>query len=620
MPGPLNRIRNFSSQTGKSEPCLWAVLVPVTFLLFAVQVSSEEVLLFQDSEDMILDGAPEDVDSFAPAVAMNGLDQAGLVWSDNQAGEIDTLLGIFDRNLDAVSDIVIVNELFQETTTRSPRVSPGSDEAFTMVWSDNRSVEQLFDVFLTRIDNEEDKLFTDVRVNEAYNNTNVETPDVASIGDGLICICWVDNRQSLRDVYARRFQENGSAVDARDYIVNPAYDETNATHPRVSGDAEGTAVIVWSDDRLLITGPPTDTRSDIFARVLPVSGITDNEGEWPGLEREIRVSNDDRGTDDALDPDIAGNGHGLYVVAWRNQTSDGRDRHIYAAVITSSGDRLTGEFQVDLAPSPASTADPAVTFLGYDLFLISWRDEREDGLVVGQIYDAAVDWFVSDEFVITDLVGPVAQPTAGSFSDRAFVTAWVNGQTGAQDVLGNVFFWDLLGDLNVDVAVSVPDLYNFASYWQPETVGSTAADLDADGFVDAKDVRTLGREFRTNLADRAPLSFSAKSAAKSAGIHRKISVMNTRRTAAVTTKTRRGDRTKPRRDASFTAPASIDGKTPAGSVGNALLPEPVRARSPRPGTDKPMNDTPFGVVQNDGGQRGNQTSERGMLFLGGIWR
>ena len=597
----------------------WSPIAGAIILLLTTQVLAEQVVVFRDSEDLILDGAAEDVDSYSPATAVNSLDQAVLVWSDTQAGAVDTLMGVFSRNLDGLSDIVFVNELFQDTTTRSPRVATGSDNGFTIAWSDNRSTEGLFDVFLTRISNDANKLFKDIRVNEAFNDTNVETPDVALIGDGLTCVCWVDNRQNLRDVYARRFWESGAPVDARDFVVNPGYDDTDAIHPRVSGDTAGTAVIVWSDNRLQIHGPPTDSRSDIFARILPRSAIPNDTGDWPGPDREIQVTNVDLGTDDALDPDIAGNGYGLYVVAWRNQPSDGRDQHIYAAVITSSGQRLTEEFQVDLAPSPASTADPAVTFLGHDIFLISWYDEREGGLVIGRIYDAAIQQFVNDEFVITEQVGPVAGPAAASFSDRAFVTAWGYGESGTQDVLGNVHLWDLLGDLNVDARVAAHDLYWFATRWQPRTTSSTAADLDVDGYVDGRDIRILRGEFRTNLADRQPLTFSVKSLTKSP-VHRKISTMNVKRARRSSEKPRREDRTKPARVLTTATPIIPGGQTPPASYEKPRSYKPVRVRSPRPTLHRTMNGQPSGAVQNHEGQQRNQTPRKGLLFFAGKWR
>jgi hypothetical protein len=432
-------------------------------------------------------------------------------------------------------------------------------------------------------------------------------------------VCWVDDRANLRDVYARRFRENGTPIDGRDFAVNPRFPDVDATHPRVSGDAEGTAVIVWSDNRLLIPGPPQDSRSDIFARILPRSVITKEEGDWPGPEYEIQISNDDRGTDDAVDPAIAGNGHGLYVVSWRNQTSQGQDQHIYASVITSSGERLTDEFQVDLAPSPASMANPAVTFLGHDVFLITWYDEREGGLILGQMYDAATNQFVSIEFVVTELASPVSVASAASFSDRAFVTAWDHGQSGDRDVLGNVHFWDLLGDLNVDGRVSAHDVYWLAAGWQPKTKSSAAADLDANGFVDAGDIRILHQELRTNLADRQPLTFSVTSLAKSI-VSRGASAMNARPVRSSSERPERGDRTKPRREPVMLTPTVPEGQTLLVNQEDFRLEKPVQVRSPWPSLNQAMNSEASETVQNDEREQRNQTPQKGMLFFGGKWR
>ncbi|MFH1737427.1 MAG: hypothetical protein ABIH23_00365 [bacterium] len=591
------------------------------FLLPAASVSAEEILVFRDSDDLVIDGAIPDVDSYSPVVAVNGLDEAAVVWSDDQAGVVDTLMGLFSRDLTSLSDVVYVNDLFENTTTCEPRVVQGAENTFVITWSDNRSLEGLYDVYITCMNNNMEKLFaTDIRVNEAYTNTNVETPGVTSIGDGLIAVCWVDNRQNVRDVYMRRFRKDGTAIDGRDFVVNPLYDDTNAAHPRISGDIDGTAVIVWSDDRLLVPGSPQDARNDIFARILPRSAASKSLGDWPGSDFEIQISDNDDGTDDAVEPAIAGNGYGLYVVAWTNQTSDGLDKHIHAAVITSSGERLTNEFQVDLAPSPAFTSDPAVIFLKHDVFLISWYDEREGGIIVGQLYDAAINQLVSPELVLTDLVDPVGRPASAPFSDRAFITTWPIGQSGDRDVLANVHFWDLLADLNVDARVSAIDLFRFAMGWQPKTMSDTAADFDVDGFVDKNDVRILHQSFRTNLADRQPLTFSAVSSGKITGKEKSF-VVNAKSIRAYCQKARRGDQTKLRRDPIFMA-VSLSGDVKSTADEEDLrLEKVIPVRSPEPSglriESAQRLRTPRSQAQF------NQTrtpTKKGLFFFNGEWR
>lgn len=609
MTGERHQPLRYPPESPKRPNAVYCALLIALILLYAVYASAEEVLVFRDSEDVVLDGAENGVDSYAPSVATNASDLAGLVWSDTQAGVVDTLMVLYGPTLESQSDVVYVNDLFDDTTTRNPRISAGDDQAFSIVWSDNRSQADLYDVYFARINTNMEKLFDeDVRVNEPFNDTNVETPDAASIGDGIVCICWTDNRQTVRDVYARRFHEDGKAIDARDFIVNPLFEGTNSVQPRVSGDREGTAVIVWSDDRLYIPGPPEDARSDIFFRLLPRTAIPNDKGEWPGLDEDIQVSDADDGTDDAITPAVAGNEHGLYVVAWCNQSSDSRDKHIYAAVITSSGERLTSEFQVDLAPSPGTASDPAVTFLGYDLFLISWYDGREDGVVVGRIYDAVIDRFISIEFVIGDLVGPTVEPSVAVFSDRMFMTAWANQEGEDWDVLGNIHFWDILGDLNVDTQVSALDLFRFAGNWQPKTEVTTAADFDVDGFVDANDVRIFRRQFGTNLAGREPLNFSVASASKrSEG--RKLSATGAEPREIEPQARRSDERLKPRRKPIFIEQPGLEIQA---QDKDFRLDKPRRVRSPEPSTQVNRIDT-----IND---NGDQTPAGGPLFFRGKWR
>ncbi len=614
----VNRIASFLTPwiSPQLPKCFGSGGIVCAIIMLGSPIMAQETLIFQDLDTVILDAADAGVDSYSPAVAVNVYDEAVVVWNDDQAGPVDTLACIFSRGFESLTDVVYVNDLYEDTITRDPRAAAGTNDNFLFVWADNRSVEGLYDVFFAGINYQAGNLFDkNVPVNKPYNNTNVEIPDIASLGDGQVAICWIDDRHALKDVYARRFKEDGTAVDSRDFIVNPLYTDTNVSHPRISGDLQGNAMIAWSDDRLLIPGQPADYRNDIFARVLPRSAVSNAQGEWPGPQHEIMVSNNDTGTDDAVDPDIDGNHHGLYLVAWVNRTANGSDSHIYAAVITASSERLTEEFQVDLAPSPAMVADPAVTFLGYDIFLVTWYDSREGGIFAGQMYDAASNSYIGPEFIVTDLVAQGDRPAGAMFSDRAFATVWANGATGDRDVLGTAHIWDLLGDLTVDVRVNANDLYRFSLNWGPRIPKETAADFNVDSYVNAADIRVLREVFRTNLADREPMAFSSAVIGKTVGV-----TSGGKSPQVIDEKSARVLGFKPRRSTARQAVAELSKSATDEVSENNVLETAQIVRSPRPALTREM-ETRSLPRQKDANLHQPRISEpKGLFFFNGKWR
>ena len=614
----VNRIESFLTSWTGPQPLKYFRYggIVCAVLLSGSPIMAQQTLIFQDLDTVILDGADAGVDSYSPAVAVNGLDEAAVVWSDDESGPIDTLTCIFSRGLESLTDVVYVNDLYQDTNTKDPRVAAGKNNAFFFVWADNRSLEGLYDVYFSGINDQAINLFNkNILVNKTYENTNVEIPDITSLGNGIVAICWMDDRHQLKDIYARRFKEDGTPVDSRDFIVNPAYVDTNVSHPRVAGDLQGNAVIVWSDDRLVIPGQTTDYRNDIFARVLPRSAVSNAQGGWPGPQHEIMVSNSDNGSDDAVDPDIDGNNHGLYLVAWVNRTANKNDSHIYAAAITASGERLTDEFQVDLAPSPAVVADPAVTFLGYDIFLITWYDGREGGIFAGQMYDAASGLYIGPEFIVTDLVAQGDRPAGAMFSDRAFTTVWANGETGDRDVLGTAHIWDLLGDLTLDVRVNSNDLYRFALKWGPHVPKETAADFNVDGYVNGADIRVLREVFRSNLADRQPMTFSSALLSKTVG-----QVSGGKRLQIIDEKPARILDCKPRRSAARQATAELSKSAMEEFSESNVLETAQIVRSPQPALTRGMETKPLPRQSSTGLHQPRISEPKGLFFFNGKWR
>lgn len=150
------------------------------------------------------------------------------------------------------------------------------------------------------------------------NNTTAGTQQnvaVAMMENGDFVAVWESGSEGSRDVYMRRFNADGTAIDANDVRVNQitAGDQFNAD---VAIDEDGTIVVVFEGPGVGQVTPNTD----IYARRFNFSGGAIDIGEF-AISEEPEVEGQPFFIDQR-DPSVAMNAAGQVVAAWEYELAE----------------------------------------------------------------------------------------------------------------------------------------------------------------------------------------------------------------------------------------------------------------------------------------------------------
>jgi sugar-specific transcriptional regulator TrmB len=201
---------------------------------------------------------------------------------------------------------------------------------------------------------------------------------VAMDSAGNFVVCWEDNRHSLTDIYAQRFDATGSPQDTA-FRVNDDAAHTYQWDPAIALDNAGNFVIVWADWRNDIYGA-----WDIYAQTY------DAAGNPVGVN--FRVNDDAPGNINyrpavAIDP--AG---GRFVICWLDYRDPDLNTEIRAQFYENGSPVGTNVQINDPDPFPYNLQWSWQTMVhcNGDTLLFAWQDTRRHK--GWDIYAKLIDW------------------------------------------------------------------------------------------------------------------------------------------------------------------------------------------------------------------------------------
>jgi hypothetical protein len=232
-------------------------------------------------------------------------------------------------------------------------------------------------------------------------------PNVAIGSDSSLIVTWEEGFVWQPDVYMRRFDAAGVALD-QPALVNVTTAGAQTT-PSLASDAAGNFVIAWRSE------------SDIYARRFNAAGAPQGD-EFPVADNAYYLTT----------PQVAAADNGDFVVAWTLNTINTADRGIYVRRYAADGTPRDAEgLRVNLAtgqhsaPSIASDADGD--------FVVAWQSVGRDGdlpYYEANIYARhyAADGTPDDSDVLVNTITTDNQmsPSIAMDSDGDYVIAWVN--------------------------------------------------------------------------------------------------------------------------------------------------------------------------------------------------
>ncbi len=206
-----------------------------------------------------------------------------------------------------------------------PNVSMDNTGNFVIVWSDDRNGNE--NIYAQRYDSAGAVIGATFRVNDDASMRNQRYPSISTDNMGNIVIAWMDNRDGNWDIYAQRYDNNGT-VNGINFKVNDDGGVNYKYYPSVSMDNAGDFVIVWQDQR--------NGDYDIYAQRYDSSGATN------GANFKV---NDDNGTSGQGNPSISMNNSSNFVIVWEDSRNGNED--IYSQRYDGTGDEIGSNFKVN---------------------------------------------------------------------------------------------------------------------------------------------------------------------------------------------------------------------------------------------------------------------------------
>jgi len=260
--------------------------------------------------------------------------------------------------------------LVNQTTTNQqtdPAVAVDQADNFAIVWTSTQGATGK-DVYARVFDPSgvvaTDEIPVEINVGDQFN------ADVAMDDTGTVIVVWEGaGSEDGNGIYARRYFSLG-AVAGVTFPVNPTT-ATPEDDPQVAASPDGDFVVVWTDrsggDSAIHTGRfgADGTRQDVFVA----------QNVAVGEARQAAVAMDHKGD---------------FVIVWGEKNADASQSGVRYRRFRADGAPLTGDVLVNTA-SASDQLDPAVASDGDGDFVIAWTSIDQDGDAAGVVtrrYDA----------------------------------------------------------------------------------------------------------------------------------------------------------------------------------------------------------------------------------------
>lgn len=246
-------------------------------------------------------------DQDLPGIAMDADGDFVITWgSFGQEPNATASFGVYAQRYNADGSKA-GNEFQVNTFTTgsqsTPSIAMNAGGDFVIAWNSFEQDGNILGIFAQRYNADGITAGAEFAVN-TITTLDQQTPGVAMDADGDFVITWRSQRNAIGvpedlDVYARRYNADGSAADAVEFKVN-ATTIGKQSDASVAMDASGDFVITWSSD------DPAGVGFEAYRQRYNA------DGSRQGGELIVNTTT----ADDQLFPSIAMDADGDFVIAW----------------------------------------------------------------------------------------------------------------------------------------------------------------------------------------------------------------------------------------------------------------------------------------------------------------
>jgi hypothetical protein len=343
-----------------------------------------------------------------PAVAADSDGDFVVVWNSNQDGSGDGIFGQRYTSAGAAVGSEFQVNTYTTSAQYNPAVAADSDGDFVVVWNSGQDGSDS-GIFGQRYTSAGAAVGSEFQVN-TYTTSYQFRPAVAADSDGDFVVVWGSfpgQDGSDSGIFGQRYTSAGAAVGS-EFQVN-TYTTSAQYRPAVAADSDGDFVVVWGS-----YGQDGSVRG-IFGQRYTSAGAA------VGSEFQVNTYT----THTQYTAAVAADSDGDFVVVW-NSYQDGSSFGIFGQRYTSAGAAVGSEFQVNTYTTDGQV-DPAVAADSDGDFVVVWTDYGQDGSgygTFGQRYTSAGAAVGCEFQVNTYTTSAQYNPAVAADSDGDFVVVW----------------------------------------------------------------------------------------------------------------------------------------------------------------------------------------------------
>lgn len=371
--------------------------------------------------DQFVASAATGIEQSSPAVAVieSSGDYVAAWTSFEQPGGDESGLGVYAQRFFADGtpngDAFLVNTGFTTDDQSHPSIAVDSSGNFVVVWQSRQEDGDGFGIYAQRYAANGTPQGTAFRVNEVTVGDQTE-PTVAMDNDGKFVIAW----QSLGQdgdgsgIYARRYAANGTALDADEFVVNTTTTGNQSSPTLAISRGDSRFVVAWKNEA---PGVEDELAVDVYAHVF-------NWDRSPIASEFIVNTITDH---DQVDPSVAMNSTGNFVVSWTTEGLMGSGADVFARRFNASGVGQGDDFQVNVTTQRGQQYQ-AVGIDDDGNFIVTWQSSHQDGFswgIFAQAYDAAGNVLVDEFQVNSNTQGPQTNPAISMNSAGDTAVVWL---------------------------------------------------------------------------------------------------------------------------------------------------------------------------------------------------
>jgi PKD repeat protein len=241
-----------------------------------------------------------------------------------------------------------------DKNTNQASIAANSKNELLIAWSDERHGGNNPDIYAQRFDVKGNKIGGEILVCDKPNNQYY--PVIATDSHDNFVVAWQDQRTSDHNIYAQRFDANGTKVGGEITVCDAS---GNQGFPAIAMNSQDEFFVTWEDYRNSGT-----TGWDVYAQKFSKDGLK------VGAEMAVCTESHDQQS-----PCIAMDSHDRLIFAW----SDGRNTAgamIYAQRFDADANKLGSELIVH--PGTSGQGGPSIAVMPNDGFIVAWNDFRNN--------------------------------------------------------------------------------------------------------------------------------------------------------------------------------------------------------------------------------------------------